>query len=207
MLKKISVSTIIFVSSIMFCSFANNNYSTNIIMPKTQNIGPDMGIAPAKQNTNSSTNQQTTENGATQVLTPEQLFQKQLFEAMQQAQLASVNQNSNSSQSSQMNAYANAVLDIPSGFTADGFAYGLARLAHNLSLKRGEVNFVSATKIKDKQYYVVCESLDRYANGTFLVDIFPTNETELKDGYQMWFTLYDIHAKKIGTAHAKKMHN
>lgn len=190
MLKKIIILSSLFTFTIFTVNFADaGHYSSNIIMPKTPTINPLTGIQPPVQNysSNQVNANSTTQNPPTQQLTPEQLFELQKQQALQNL--------------------SSTLLDIPSGFTADGFAYGLARLAHNLALKRGEVTFKSATKIKDKQYYVVCESLDRYANGTFLVDLYPPNEAELKDGYQIWFTLYDINAKKIGTAQAKKMHN
>ena len=206
MFKKIFVISMTFVITLISVSFAGvSHYSTNIIMPKNSGFNPATGTQPTAQVYNSQSNAQTTEPQATQ-LTPEQLYEMQKAQALKAMQEALANGN-NATQNAEMQALANAMLDIPSGFTNDGFAYGLARLAHNLSLKRGEVNFVSATKIKDKQYYVVCDSADRYANGTFLVDIFPANEAELKDGYQLWFTLYDINAKKLGTAQAKKMHN
>ena len=209
MIKKVSIVSLILVFSLSLCSFAGTDYhSSNTIMPKNQNVGPDMGMAAPKQTTSNQTqsnaNESKTNDSQAPQLTAEQLAQLQMFQAMQAAQ---ANQAAQATQAAQMQALANAMLDIPSGFTSTGFAYGLARLAHNLSLKRGEVDFVSAAKVKDKQYLVVCKSRDYYANGTFLVDIFPSNENELKDGYQIWFTLYDPQAKKIGTAQAKKMHN
>lgn len=209
MFKKIIMSSVICIFATMSICFAStSNYSTNVIMPKTQNIGPDMRTIAPKQSPIVKADQSATatESHETQ-LTPEELYELQKAQALQAMLAAATTQGNQNALNSQMQALANATLDIPSGFTADGFAYGLARLAHNLAAKRGEVNFVSATKIKDKQYYVVCESDDKYANGTFLVDIYPANEAELKDGYQMWFTLYDINAKKLGTAQAKKMHN
>ena len=208
MIKKIIVVSMSFVIALMSFTFAGvSHYSSNIIMPKRPDINPITGSqVPAQVYNNQAPVNNNAQVEASQ-LTPEQLYEMQKAEALKAMQAAALANGNNASQNAGMQALANAMLDIPSGFTADGFAYGLARLAHNLSLKRGEVNFVSATKIKDKQYYVVCESADRYANGTFLVDIFPVNETELKDGYQIWFTLYDINAKKLGTAQAKKMHN
>ena len=211
MLTKIVLLSTAFVLLTMSVSFASvNHVSSGTIYPKNPNYNPigEPEYPASINNTQAptSTNQQSSSAKATQ-LTPEQLYEMQKAEALKAMQAAALANAANSSQNAQLQAVANAMLDIPSGFTADGFAYGLARLAHNLSLKRGEVNFVSATKIKDKQYYVVCQSSDRYANGTFLVDIFPANEAELKDGYQLWFTLYDINAKKLGTAQAKKMHN
>ena len=211
MLRKIVLLSSVFVLLTMSVSFAGvNHVSSGTIYPKNQNYNPvgQPEFPTSNQNTQApiSTNQQSASTQASQ-LTAEQLYEMQKAEALKAMQAAALANGANASQNAQLQAVANAMLDIPSGFTADGFAYGLARLAHNLSLKRGEVNFVSATKIKDKQYYVVCQSRDKYANGTFLVDIFPANEAELKDGYQLWFTLYDINAKKLGTAQAKKMHN
>ena len=210
MFRRIIVVSMAFVILIMSISFAGTSlYSTNIIMPKNTSGNPLTGTQTSTQNNSAQAPVNNTQNSSTQVtqLTPEQLYELQKAQALQAMQASALANAGNALQNSKLQTLTNAMLDIPSGFTADGFAYGLARLAHNLSLKRGEVNFISATKIKDKQYYVVCESRDSYANGTFLVDIYPTNEAELKDGYQLWFTLYDINAKKIGTAQVKKMHN
>lgn len=211
MLRKIVSLSMAFVLATVTVSFAGTNHvSSGIIYPKSQNYNPK--VEPSAPTSNNSTQAPTTNTQAStssqsSQYTAEQLYEMQKAEALKAMQAAVAANGANVTQNAQMQALANAMLDIPSGFTADGFAYGLARLAHNLSQKRGEVNFVSATKIKDKQYYVVCQSRDYYANGTFLVDIFPVNEAELKSGYQLWFTLYDINAKKLGTAQVKKMHN
>ena len=200
--------TLVFITVSM--SFAGvNHVSSGTIYPKTSNYNPvgEPEVSVPKANTQAPVSTTQSSSAGTSQLTPEQLYEMQKAQALQAMQAAALANSANATQNAQAQALANAMLDIKSGFTADGFAYGLARLAHNLAAKRGEVNFVSATKIKDKQYYVVCESRDKYANGTFLVDIFPANEAELKDGYQLWFTLYDINAKKLGTAQAKKMHN
>ena len=92
--------------------------------------------------------------------------------------------------------------NIQSGYTAKGVGYGFARLAQNLSVKRGQTDFVSATYIKENRYEVINKSADAWANGTFIVDIFGTNESGLKDGYQIWFALYDANLNRIGTAQA-----
>ena len=92
--------------------------------------------------------------------------------------------------------------NIESGYNSEGVAYGFARLAQNLSAKRGQVNFESATYIKDNRYEVTNSSKDAYANGTFIVDVFDATENELKEGYQIWFSLYDSNFRKIGTAQA-----
>ena len=209
MFKKLVLLSMTLVFITVSMSFAGvNHVSSGTIYPKTSNYNPvgepDVSVPKSTQAPANTTQAPT---AGTSQLTPEQLYEMQKAQALQAMLAAAATNGNQAGQNSQAQALANAMLDIPSGFTADGFAYGLARLAHNLAAKRGEVNFVSATKIKDKQYYVVCQSQDRYANGTFLVDIFPANEAELKDGYQLWFTLYDINAKKLGTAQAKKMHN
>lgn len=91
---------------------------------------------------------------------------------------------------------------IQSGYTTSGVGYGFARLAQNLSVKRGQTDFISATFIGDNRYEVVNKSANWYANGTFIVDVFGPNENSLKDGYQIWFALYDANLKRIGTAQA-----
>lgn len=96
-------------------------------------------------------------------------------------------------------------VDIASGINDKGVAYGLARLAQNLAVKRGETTFVSATKVGQNSYNVVLQSVDDWANGTFRVDIFSPNENTLKEGYQIWFSVYDINGKKIASAQAKRI--
>lgn len=211
MLRKIVSLSMAFVLATVTVNFAGvNHISSGTVYPKSQNYNPKGEPTAPVANNNAqvpTTNTQAPTSTQAPQLTAEQLYELQKAQALKAMQASAVANGANAAQNAQMQVLANAMLDIPSGFTADGFAYGLARLAHNLSQKRGEVNFVSATKIKDKQYYVVCQSRDHYANGTFLVDIYPVNEAELKSGYQLWFTLYDINAKKLGTAQVKKMHN
>ena len=97
-------------------------------------------------------------------------------------------------------------VDIPSGYTATGFAYGLARLSALRELIHGKsVNIDSIVKIADKQYQVTCSSENEFCNGTFIVDIFSGNENALKDGYQLWFSLFDQNFNKFGTAQVKKV--
>ena len=197
MLKRINVicrSTIVLV--LICCSVATNIFASNVIGPRVVEIGPGKGLASGPVSTSSDRNLSTSAPVADAQLDYEQALQIAMaLQAEQERELAMAQ------------AKAAGAVDIQSGYTANGFAYGLARLAHNLSLKRGNVEFVSASKIKDKQYLVVCKSPDTFANGTFLVDIDGVNDNDLKDGYQIWFGLYDNNMTKLGTAQAKKMHN
>ena len=96
-------------------------------------------------------------------------------------------------------------VDIPSGYTATGFAYGLARLAYLREQIHGKpVTIDSIVKLKDRQYQVTCTSVDPYCNGTFIVDIFPGNENKLKEGYQLWFSIFDQNVIKHGSAQVKR---
>ena len=96
-------------------------------------------------------------------------------------------------------------VDIPSGYTATGFAYGLARLAYLREQIHGKpVNIDNIVKIADKQYQVTCTSQDPFCNGTFIVDIFSGNENSLKEGYQLWFSIFDPNFNKSGTAQVKR---
>lgn len=126
---------------------------------------------------------------------------KQTRLAQLQAQLAAL-RNGGSVSTSTATTYN---VEIASGIRADGVAYGLARLAQNLEAKRGQTSFVSATKVGDNRYNVVLKSVDAWANGTFQVDIFGSNENSLKDGYQIWFSIYDANGRKVGTAQAKRI--
>ena len=104
-------------------------------------------------------------------------------------------------------AYMKNYADIPSGRTIDGTSYGFERLAKIRESLHGEpVTITSCTKLNDNQYQVVCTSANNFSNGTFIIDIFPTSDNELKPGYQLWFSLYDAELKKYGTCHVKKVY-
>ena len=103
-------------------------------------------------------------------------------------------------------AYVKSYADIPSGRTADGFYYGLERMVKLREIIHGEpVTITSATKLANNQYQVTCVSNNPFSNGTFIVDIYPSSDNELKEGYQLWFSLFDGELKKRGTAHVKKV--
>ena len=188
MKRKIKVLTLLFVIFInCVCHAYSMQYSSNIINSNINNNGPGFDMVG---NTNNSQN-----------------VSKESFENITAVPQVNVNQDNSNKQLQNLQMIINTDSDIPSGYTSSGFAYGFARLAQNLSQKRGDVDFISATKVKDKQYIVICSSNDNYSNGAFQVDIFQSNETELKSGYQIWFGLYDENAKKIGTAQAKRIYN
>ena len=67
------------------------------------------------------------------------------------------------------------------------------------------VTITSATKLANNQYQVTCVSNNPFSNGTFIVDIYPSSDNELKEGYQLWFSLFDGELKKRGTGHVKKV--
>lgn len=96
-------------------------------------------------------------------------------------------------------------VDIPSGYNANGAAYGLARLAQLREKIHGtDVDITSLTKVSNNQYLITCTSKNAYCNGTFIIDVFPGNENELKEGYQIWFSIFDQYWNKTGTAQAKR---
>lgn len=132
--------------------------------------------------------------GSTMVLTPEQLAMQQ---AILRQMLTGTTQNTMTSVSN---------IDIPTGYDATGKAYGLARIADYLSEKgHGKVRFVSATKMADNRYNVVTTGGDNYASGSFMVDIFPKDKTDLSSPYHFWFGVYDVNGVKTGTAHSYKI--
>lgn len=96
------------------------------------------------------------------------------------------------------------VNNISSGYTVNGVGYGFARLAQNIAARRGDTTFISATHLGENHYEVVLSSVDTWANGTFLIDVYDDSSAELKEGYQVWIGLYDANLKRIGTAQAKK---
>lgn len=109
-------------------------------------------------------------------------------------------------QQASQTAYVKAYADIPSGRTAEGFYYGFERLAKLREIIHGKpVTITSVTKLADKQYQITCVSENAFSNGTFIVDILPGNENELKEGYQLWFSIFDANIKKLGTGHVKKV--
>ena len=106
----------------------------------------------------------------------------------------------------QQSAFVKNYADIPSGRTADGFYYGLERMAKLREIIHGTpVTITSATKLANSQYQVTCVSNNPFSNGTFIVDIYPSSDNELKEGYQLWFSLFDGELKKRGTGHVKKV--
>ena len=70
---------------------------------------------------------------------------------------------------------------------------------------RSPAPITSATKLANSQYQVTCVSNNPFSNGTFIVDIYPSSDNELKEGYQLWFSLFDGELKKRGTGHVKKV--
>lgn len=132
---------------------------------------------------------------ATQQIAPQQLTPQQL--ALQQALLNQMIANNNA---------VTSTIDIPSGYGLDGKAYGLARLADYLMEKgHGNVKFTSASKISTNKYNVVATGGDRYSNGTFVVDVYSKDKTDLSAPYQFWFGVYDTNGVKTGTAHTYKI--
>ena len=106
----------------------------------------------------------------------------------------------------QQSAFVKNYADIPSGRTADGFYYGLERMVKLREIIHGEpVTITSTTKLANNQYQVTCVSNNAFSNGTFIVDIYPSSDNELKEGYQLWFSLFDGELKKRGTGHVKKV--
>ncbi len=104
-------------------------------------------------------------------------------------------------------SYSKSYADIPSGRTADGFYYGLERLSKLREILHGTpVTITSCTKLANNQYQITCTSENAFSNGTFIVDIYPSSDNELKEGYQLWVSLFDADLKKRGTAHVKKVH-
>ena len=105
----------------------------------------------------------------------------------------------------QQSAFVKNYADIPSGRTESGFYYGLERMAKLREIIHGTpVTITSATKLANSQYQVTCVSNNPFSNGTFIVDIYPSSDNELKEGYQLWFSLFDGELKKRGTGHVKK---
>lgn len=207
MLKKTNVICLcLTVLALICCSMVTNTFAANVINPKPEEVGPGRGLSSGPVYTSSDRNLSTSAP-YTSIRQSQSTNNNAQLDYAQALQIAMALQAEQERELAMAQSQAAGAVDIQSGYTANGFAYGLARLAHNLSLKRGNVEYVSASKIKDKQYLVVCKSPDHFANGTFLVDIYGVNEDELKDGYQLWFGLYDNNMIKIGTAQVKKMHN
>lgn len=103
------------------------------------------------------------------------------------------------------NAYVRFYADVKSGRTEKGFYYGFERLTHLREIIHGEpVTITSTTKLSDTQYQVTCASANRYSNGTFIIDLFSSNQNELKEGYQLWFSLFDEEGHKYYSAHVKR---
>ena len=113
---------------------------------------------------------------------------------------------SNTSLQPQMQtAYTKSYADIPSGRTATGFYYGLERLASvKEKIHEKPVTINSVTKLGNNQYQVVCTSENLASNGTFIVDIFNTIDDDVRDGYSMWFGLFDANISRYGTAQVKR---
>ena len=104
-------------------------------------------------------------------------------------------------------AYSKSYADIPSGRTADGFYYGFERLSKLREILHGtSVTITSCTKLTENQYQITCASENAFSNGNFIVDIYPSSDNELKEGYQLWISLFDAELKKRGTAHVKKIY-
>lgn len=102
-------------------------------------------------------------------------------------------------------AYVKFYADVKSGRTEKGFYYGFERLTHLREIIHGEpVTITSTTKLSDTQYQITCESANRYSNGTFIIDLFPGNQNELKEGYQIWFSLFDEEGRKYYSAQVKR---
>lgn len=102
-------------------------------------------------------------------------------------------------------AYIRNYADIPSGRTEKGFYYGLERLVYLREGIHGEpVTITSVVKLSNTQYQVTCSSADRHSNGTFIVDLFSSNENELKEGYQLWFSIFDATGRKYYSAQVKR---
>lgn len=96
-------------------------------------------------------------------------------------------------------------VDIPSGYNANGTAYGLARMAQLRERIHGtSVTIESIAKVGHNQYQINCTSKNPYCNGAFIVDVFPGNENVLKEGYQLWFSVFDPAWNKLGTAQVKR---
>ena len=95
--------------------------------------------------------------------------------------------------------------DIPSGYNENGNAYGLARLAQLREKIHGvTVTIDSIIKINQNQYQMTCTSKNKSCDGTFIIDIFPSDENTLKEGYQLWFSIFDPTWNKVGTAQVKE---
>lgn len=108
-------------------------------------------------------------------------------------------------QPQQVTAYVKNYADIPSGRRADGFYYGLERLVGTRERVHGvPVSITSVVKLGENQYQVTCLSEKYVANGTFIVDIYREYDSEVREGYNLWFGLFDSNMKRYGTAQVKR---